>query len=61
VGLSVLRQVFNDQDTETLWLIIGAAENELEPHETGDMSLYYPADPAQLPPELEGADWPPKR
>ncbi len=28
-------------------------------HEANDMSLYYPVDPMQLPPELEGVDWPP--
>lgn len=28
--------------------------------EARDMSLFYPVDPTQLPPELAGADWPPK-
>ena len=60
VGPGVLRQIFNDTETETLWLIVGAPEAELEPHERGDMSLYYPTDPTQLPPELKGAAWPPK-
>ncbi len=60
VGPSSLRQVFNDTDSETLWLIIGAPEAELEPHERSDMSLFYPVDPKQLPQELKGADWPPK-
>ena len=29
VGPSVLRQIFNDSDAETLWLIVGAPEKEL--------------------------------
>src|SRR3954452_10128990 len=40
VGPSVLRQIFNDSDAEMLWLIVGAPEKELEPHEVGDMSLF---------------------
>ena len=60
VGPSVLRQIFNDSDAETLWLIVGAPEKELEPHEVGNMSLFYPVPPTQLPPELEGVEWPPK-
>ena len=60
VGPGMLRQVFNDTDSEALWLIVGAPEAELEPHEVGNMSLYYPVDPTQLPPELKGATWPPK-
>src|SRR5437899_5887664 len=30
VGPALLRQVFNDTDTDVLWLIVGAPENELE-------------------------------
>jgi mannose-6-phosphate isomerase-like protein (cupin superfamily) len=60
VGPSVLRQIFNDSDAEALWLIVGAPENELEPHEVGNMSLFYPVPPTQLPPELKGVEWPPK-
>jgi hypothetical protein len=55
-----LRQVFNDTDTEVLWLIIGAPEAELEPHKKFDPSLFYPVDPKQLPKELAGKEWPPK-
>jgi hypothetical protein len=55
-----LRQVFNDTESEVLWLIVGAPEAELEPHEMGDMSLFYPVDPKQLPRELAGKLWPPK-
>lgn len=58
-----LRQVFNDTDAETLWLIIGAPE-ELEflhgSKSQMDLSLIYPVDPTQLPPELEGVKWPPQ-
>ena len=60
VGPQLLRQVFNDTESDVLWLIIGAPEAELEPHEVGDMGLYYPVDPKQLPKELAGSEWPPK-
>jgi mannose-6-phosphate isomerase-like protein (cupin superfamily) len=63
VGPEQLRQVFNDTDSEVLWLIVGAPE---EPEllqgskSTGvDLSLIYPVDPKQLPRELAGAEWPP--
>jgi mannose-6-phosphate isomerase-like protein (cupin superfamily) len=59
VGPSVLRQVFNDTDAEVLWLIVGAPEAELEAHEKGNMSLFYPVEPTQLPLELKGFQWPP--
>jgi mannose-6-phosphate isomerase-like protein (cupin superfamily) len=64
VGPDQLRQVFNDTDSEVLWLIVGAAE-ELEflqgSKSTGvDLSLIYPVDPKQLPKELAGVEWPPK-
>jgi len=59
VGPGSLRQVFNDTDGDVLWLIVGAPEAELEPDQQGDMSLYYPEDPKQLPAELEGCGWPP--
>ena len=60
VGPALLRQILNDTDAETLWLVVGAPDAELEPHEVGDMSLYYPTDPKKLPPELTGATWPPQ-
>ena len=60
VGPELLRQVFNDTDTEVLWLIIGAPEKELEPDEQPDQKLLYPKEPTQLPPELLGCVWPPK-
>jgi mannose-6-phosphate isomerase-like protein (cupin superfamily) len=63
VGPDQLRQVFNDTDSEVLWLIIGAPE-ELEflpgAKTKPDLSLIYPVDPTQLPKELIGVDWPPK-
>ena len=63
VGPEQLRQVFNDTDTETLWLIVGAPE-ELEflqgSKSQMDLSLIYPQDPKQLPPELTGKQWPPE-
>lgn len=63
VGPDILRQVFNDTDTEVLWLIIGGPE-ELEFLQGSkspdiDLSLIYPADPTQLPDELAGVTWPP--
>ena len=57
-----LRQVFNDTDDETLWLIVGAPEEmeflkgTLSP---SNLDLLYPEDPSQLPPELAGIEWPP--
>ena len=60
VGPSVLRQIFNDSDSEVLWLVVGAPEAELEPAEVGNMSLFYPVAPTLLPPELKGVEWPPK-
>ena len=62
VGPDQLRQVFNDTDTEVLWLIVGAPEElELLPSAKTkpDMSLIYPTDPTQLPGELAGVQWPP--
>jgi mannose-6-phosphate isomerase-like protein (cupin superfamily) len=59
VGPSVLRQIFNDSDSEVLWLIVGAPEKEFESGQI-DLSLIYPVEPTTLPPELKGADWPPK-
>lgn len=58
-----LRQVFNDTETEVLWLIVGAPEEaEFLPaaRTKPDMSLIYPVDPKQLPKELAGLQWPPE-
>ena len=49
VGPRLLCQVFNDTDSDVLWLIVGAPEAELEPHEASDKSLHYPVDPKQYP------------
>jgi uncharacterized cupin superfamily protein len=63
VGPDQLRQVFNDTESEVLWLIVGAPE-ELEflqgSKSKMDLSLIYPTDPTQLPTELAGVNWPPK-
>ncbi len=63
VGPQELRQVFNDSETDVLWLVVGAPEEteflpgaKIEP----DMSMIYPVDPKQLPKELAGAQWPPE-
>src|SRR6516162_5889939 len=47
VGPEMLRQIFNDTEAETLWLIVGAPEVEFEPGQTPNMSSYYPEDPKQ--------------
>ena len=63
VGPSQLRQVFNDTQSDVLWLIVGAPEElELLPdaRPKPDISLIYPVDPKQLPPQLAGVEWPPK-
>ncbi|OYV07380.1 MAG: cupin [Verrucomicrobiales bacterium VVV1] len=63
VSPELLRQVFNDTDEEVLWLILGAPE-ELEflqgSKSQMDLSLIYPVDPKQLPPALDGVEWPPR-
>ena len=62
VGPDALRQVFNDTADEVLWLIVGAPEEpELLPGSTADKSAFYPVDPTQLPPELAGTEWPPRK
>jgi mannose-6-phosphate isomerase-like protein (cupin superfamily) len=58
VGPAMLRQVFNDTDAETLWLIVGAPDQEFEPGKF-DLKQFYPVEPTQLPAELKGATWPP--
>jgi mannose-6-phosphate isomerase-like protein (cupin superfamily) len=60
VGPGELRQVFNDTVNDVLWLIVGAPEEpEALPGAKPDLSLFYPVDPKQLPPELTGLVWPP--
>jgi mannose-6-phosphate isomerase-like protein (cupin superfamily) len=60
VGPEQVRQIFNDTEAETLWLIVSAPDREGEPGETLDMKIIYPTDPTQLPKELNGVVWPPK-
>jgi mannose-6-phosphate isomerase-like protein (cupin superfamily) len=60
VGPEQVRQIFNDTEIETLWLIVSAPDREVEPGETLDMKIIYPTDPTQLPKELNGVAWPPK-
>jgi mannose-6-phosphate isomerase-like protein (cupin superfamily) len=60
VGPEMMRQIFNDTDEDTLWLIIAAPENEFGPDEKFDLKLFWPEDPKQLPKELDGVVWPPK-
>jgi mannose-6-phosphate isomerase-like protein (cupin superfamily) len=63
VGPGQLRQVFNDTESDVLWLIVGAPEEvEFLPgaRTSPDMLLIYPVDPKQLPKELAGLEWPPR-
>ena len=60
VGPTHLRQVFNDTDDDVLWLIVGAPEELELLGGQFDKSLIYPVDPKQLPPELNGVEWPPE-
>jgi hypothetical protein len=55
-----LRQVFNDNPDEVLWLIVGAPQDGASGTPVG-VSDFYPEDPKTLPPELAGHVWPPKR
>jgi len=48
VGPRPLRQIFNDTDSDVLWLIVGAPEAELEPHERVT-ELVLPGRSKQLP------------
>jgi uncharacterized cupin superfamily protein len=56
-----MRQVFNDTEEETLWLIAGAPDNEIPKGEKPDLTRFYPTDPKELPTELAGVEWPPKQ
>jgi mannose-6-phosphate isomerase-like protein (cupin superfamily) len=60
VGPETLRQIFNDTDADTLWLVVGAPDAEFDPDEKFDLKHFYPLDPTQLPPELTPAAWPPQ-
>jgi len=60
VGPGSMRQVFNDTETEVLWLILGAPDKEFDDGVPFDLKLFWPEDPKQLPAELAGTVWPPK-
>ncbi|MGH2874767.1 MAG: cupin domain-containing protein [Solirubrobacteraceae bacterium] len=56
VDAKTVRQLFNDTDTDQLWLVVGApreAANTLEMSEE-QLRLLYPDGPKALPPELAG-------
>jgi uncharacterized cupin superfamily protein len=56
VDADELRQIFNDTDSDTLWLVAGApneAANTLEMTED-ELAYRYPDGPKALPPELGG-------
>ncbi len=51
---SVVRQIFNDSDSDALWLVVGAPRelaNTLE-MTAEHLALLYPDGPKALPPEL---------
>jgi quercetin dioxygenase-like cupin family protein len=53
-----VRQIFNDTDTDALWLVVGAppeAANTLEMSER-ELRELYPDGPRALPPELGGGE-----
>lgn len=63
VGPEQLRQVFNDTDSDVLWLIVGGPEERefLQGSQSKiDLTPFYPTDPTALPKELGDAVWPPK-
>jgi quercetin dioxygenase-like cupin family protein len=53
---SSVRQVFNDTDSEQLWLAVGAPQELASTLEMSEEQLrqLYPDGPKALPPELEG-------
>jgi len=58
VAPQAMRQVFNDTQEDSLWLII-AAPQEGQAGERTSPTDFYPEDPRSLPPELSGRAWPP--
>jgi len=63
IGPGQLRQVFDNTDTEVLWLITGAPEESeslLGAKPKPDLSLICPTDPTHLPKELASVQWPPR-
>lgn len=56
------RQLFNDTETDALWLVVGAppeSANTLEMTEE-ELSFRYPDGPKALPPELGGGQFEPR-
>jgi uncharacterized cupin superfamily protein len=54
VDPEVVRQPFNDTDTDTLWLVVGAPREEANTLEMSeeDLTWMYPDGPKAMPPEL---------
>src|SRR5204862_784765 len=60
VGPEQFCQVFNDTETEVIWLIIDATEEKMEHGQILDQKLLYQVDQKQLPKEMDGFAWPTK-
>ncbi|MCE3267739.1 MAG: Cupin 2 conserved barrel domain protein, partial [Solirubrobacterales bacterium] len=58
-----LRQLFNDTESEQLWLIAGAPNEAANTLEMTDEELrrLYPDGPTAMPPELGGGDFDPNQ
>jgi len=56
-----MRQVFNDTDTDALWLVVGAPQSPANTLEMSEAQLraLYPEGPRALPPELGGGEFRP--
>jgi hypothetical protein len=54
VALASVRQLFNDTESEQLWLVVGAPPEPASTHEMSADELHslYPNGPGALPPEL---------
>ena len=42
-----------------MWKLPPGSAMTLHKHQEEDLSVFYPEDPKQLPPELDGVPWPP--
>jgi quercetin dioxygenase-like cupin family protein len=58
-----MRQIFNDTDTDALWLVVGAPQSPANTLEMSEAQLrrLYPEGPRVLPPELGGDEFRPPR
>lgn len=56
-----MRQIFNDTDTDALWLVVGAPQSPANTLEMSEAQLrrLYPEGPRVLPPELGGGEFRP--